>query len=151
MARQEFPTWRYGPDGEAQIFGENDKIPAGWQDHPSKAKGAGKSDGLDADKAVQRIEALEKEVEELRAENARLKSEDHNSPVATSKADSDAPKLRRTPAKTPAKNAKDQRKQDEELEQFRKEARATLKEMGIELPADATDAQLDEALTKAGK
>jgi hypothetical protein len=31
-----FPSWRYGPDGEAQIFQTADDVPAGWVDHPAK-------------------------------------------------------------------------------------------------------------------
>jgi len=38
MSKQfaEWPAWRFGPGGEARIFQENEPVPAGWVDHPSK-------------------------------------------------------------------------------------------------------------------
>jgi len=33
---QSFPSWRYGPNGEAKIFEREEDIPEGWVDHPSK-------------------------------------------------------------------------------------------------------------------
>lgn len=34
-----FPSFRYGPDGAAQVFQCAADVPAGWVDHPSKLKG----------------------------------------------------------------------------------------------------------------
>ena len=31
-----WPSWRYGPNGEAEIFKTADDVPEGWFDHPSK-------------------------------------------------------------------------------------------------------------------
>lgn len=31
-----FPSWRYGPGGEAQVFQFEADVPKGWFDHPSK-------------------------------------------------------------------------------------------------------------------
>lgn len=31
-----FPSWRYGPDGQADVFACAEDVPPGWQDHPSK-------------------------------------------------------------------------------------------------------------------
>jgi hypothetical protein len=31
-----WPSWRYGPNGEAQIFEKAEDVPKGWEDHPSK-------------------------------------------------------------------------------------------------------------------
>jgi hypothetical protein len=31
-----FPSWRYGPDGAAEIFEHEEDVPAGWVDHPAK-------------------------------------------------------------------------------------------------------------------
>lgn len=31
-----FPSWRYGPGGQAQIFQSEADVPKGWFDHPSK-------------------------------------------------------------------------------------------------------------------
>ena len=33
-----FPTWAYGPGGQADIFHREEDIPAGWVDHPSKVE-----------------------------------------------------------------------------------------------------------------
>lgn len=44
-----FPSWRYGPDGEAAIFDDEDDVPAGWVDHPSKVKGGDKAAYVEAD------------------------------------------------------------------------------------------------------
>lgn len=37
-------SFRYGPDGQAQIFDSAEDVPEGWEDHPSKVKGAAKPD-----------------------------------------------------------------------------------------------------------
>ncbi len=37
-AYQEFPAWRYGPNGESAIFEAHDEIPKGWVDDPKKIK-----------------------------------------------------------------------------------------------------------------
>ncbi len=37
-AHQEWPAWRYGPNGESAIFEEHDEIPKGWVDDPKKVK-----------------------------------------------------------------------------------------------------------------
>lgn len=34
-----WPAWYYGPDGAAEIFNNDDEVPEGWQDHPSKVGG----------------------------------------------------------------------------------------------------------------
>jgi hypothetical protein len=39
----EWPSWRYGPNGEARIFESADDVPAGWTDSPGKAPEAPKS------------------------------------------------------------------------------------------------------------
>jgi hypothetical protein len=31
-----FPSWRYGPDGQAMICQSAADVPEGWSDHPSK-------------------------------------------------------------------------------------------------------------------
>jgi hypothetical protein len=35
---QNWPSWRYGPDGQSQIFQHEEQVPDGWEDHPSKVK-----------------------------------------------------------------------------------------------------------------
>ena len=41
-----FPSFRYGPDGQAQVFEREEDVPPGWEDHPSKVKA---SDPFDHD------------------------------------------------------------------------------------------------------
>ncbi len=36
----DWPAWRYGPDGAAEIFASESEVPAGWVDHPSKVGAA---------------------------------------------------------------------------------------------------------------
>jgi hypothetical protein len=36
MKHHPWPSWRYGPNGEADIFESEADVPAGWHDHPSK-------------------------------------------------------------------------------------------------------------------
>ncbi len=33
---QAFPSYRYGPNGEAEVFESEADVPEGWLDHPSK-------------------------------------------------------------------------------------------------------------------
>lgn len=35
-----FPSWAYGPNGQSGIFECEADVPTGWQDHPTKVKGA---------------------------------------------------------------------------------------------------------------
>lgn len=34
--KKNWPSWRYGPNGAADVFDSAAEVPAGWQDHPSK-------------------------------------------------------------------------------------------------------------------
>lgn len=43
MTEETWPSWRYGPNGEAQIYQSADEVPAGWKDHQF-AKTAEESD-----------------------------------------------------------------------------------------------------------
>ncbi len=36
MTKLDWPSWRYGPNGAADIFERADDVPAGWVDHPGK-------------------------------------------------------------------------------------------------------------------
>lgn len=31
-----WPSWRFGPNGQSDVFDSADDVPVGWQDHPSK-------------------------------------------------------------------------------------------------------------------
>lgn len=35
-----FPGWRYGPNGEAEIFQKEEDVPEGWTDNPNDFKKA---------------------------------------------------------------------------------------------------------------
>lgn len=35
---EHFPSWRYGPNGQAKIFNAAAEVPDGWHDHPHKVK-----------------------------------------------------------------------------------------------------------------
>jgi hypothetical protein len=34
--KQLWPSWRYGPEGQAEIFQHAGDVPRGWEDHPNK-------------------------------------------------------------------------------------------------------------------
>lgn len=53
-----FPSYRYGPGGKAQIFQNAEDVPAGWEDHPSKVKGA-KADAEPVEPRLSRPELME--------------------------------------------------------------------------------------------
>jgi hypothetical protein len=36
MEKVLWPSWRFGPNGEAEVFEAEADVPAGWTDHPSK-------------------------------------------------------------------------------------------------------------------
>lgn len=36
MPMIEWPAWRYGPNGAAEVFNDEADVPKGWHDHPSK-------------------------------------------------------------------------------------------------------------------
>jgi len=39
MEKQNWPSWRYGPKGEADVFASASDVPAGWKEHPSEFGG----------------------------------------------------------------------------------------------------------------
>lgn len=59
-----WPSWRFGPDGEAQIFQSEDEVPEGWQDSPAKFKAGARpevparGDGTDDKETEAKIDAL---------------------------------------------------------------------------------------------
>lgn len=40
VAEEQFPSVRYGPDGQSMVCQTKDDAPSGWKDHPSKVSGA---------------------------------------------------------------------------------------------------------------
>lgn len=35
-----WPSWRYGPGGQAKVFEREEDVPAGWVDHPAGVRPA---------------------------------------------------------------------------------------------------------------
>ena len=35
-ADKNWPSWRYGPNGQGGVFARESDVPSGWEDHPSK-------------------------------------------------------------------------------------------------------------------
>jgi len=64
MSKQEWPSWRYGPKGAADIFNSEDEVPEGWQDHPSKVDG--NIDDPEPEKAEEPVEQETDKVERER-------------------------------------------------------------------------------------
>lgn len=96
MAHQDWPAWRYGPNGEARIFQQAGDVPQGWADHPNKVPPAEEKPGEGSDELqalreenerlrrdaeqgdalrAKREKKLSEENERLRAENAHLQEE----------------------------------------------------------------------------
>ena len=57
MTEEIWPSFRYGPDEQAQIFERAEDVPAGWADHPSKVN-AGKKDDT-SERRLPRPELME--------------------------------------------------------------------------------------------
>lgn len=47
-----WPSWRYGPGGEAAVFNSPEEVPEGWEDHPSKVKEPKPAKQVQAEAAV---------------------------------------------------------------------------------------------------
>lgn len=70
---QVFPSWRYGPNEQAEIFQSAEEIPAGWRDHPSLVAditppdldGDGKPGGSIAPEPTDRLKELRDEYRAL--------------------------------------------------------------------------------------
>lgn len=44
MTDENWPAWRYGPNGQSAVFESEDDVPKGWVDHPTKVKDTGTKD-----------------------------------------------------------------------------------------------------------
>lgn len=44
MSAQHWPSWWYGPKGEAAVFESENDVPRGWHNHPSKHEAAKSAD-----------------------------------------------------------------------------------------------------------
>lgn len=56
--KKSWPAWRYGPNGQADIFQSPEEVPDGWQNHPDKVAGGAGENPLAAFD-VSREEAIE--------------------------------------------------------------------------------------------
>lgn len=151
--RQEWPKMMYGPGGEQRVFNEGDKIPSGFKDHPSKVKGAG-DDPQTGD--TDQVRALKEENAELRSRLARLESgnTDEVRDVTNPDAAAAQQQRRQTGSQSPVRRAEamqDDAERQKEEERFRTEGLEVLRQAGVDMPSDATAAQVDEALKKLGK
>jgi hypothetical protein len=82
MPDKNWPSWRYGPNGEGQIFQREADVPQGWVDSPSKLPPAPEKLGgelTDTDVSElnnalrEKMYALQTERDEMRAENDGLR------------------------------------------------------------------------------
>lgn len=152
---QNWPAWRYGPSGEAQIFQREADVPKGWKDSPGKLPPApeklgGERRSQQDDLRAQREKKLADENERLRAENEHLQAELAKALSAIPKGGETAP-----PAEKPA-SARRPRKlsaapvtaQDDTItmDEGRTERIRVLREAGFTIEDDATDGDIEEAL-----
>jgi hypothetical protein len=57
MQRDLWPSWRYGPKGEAEIFQCEADVPEGWEDHPSKLPKSDDPDSADREELMNALRA----------------------------------------------------------------------------------------------
>lgn len=97
MAKQRFPGWRYGPDGEAKIFNSEEEVPDGWARSPSevgsppaKSNGSGveMTDGLKEEYTMvtgkepgkKQAKTLQAEIDKAREEHDQFFADNDTSP-----------------------------------------------------------------------
>jgi hypothetical protein len=174
--RQNWPAWRYGPNGEAQIFASAGDVPEGWVKHPSKLPPASEQLPEGAGSQLESLRACEEENEQLRGKVARLETdlEGAHSSRASMAAEiarlrADNSRLQEKAAIVPPRNiggavqtetptVRRPRKlsapgtpftpQDETItvDEGRTERLKVLREGGITISDDATDGDIEEAL-----
>lgn len=128
--RKKWPAWRYGPGGQRRIFQENEQIPAGWVDHPSKVKGLKSVKKLGVDANLDGTESIP-EIEAAYAEGKITLEQIEAAEATRSKPRDGIAKLIQTERDRLAARA---------------EGFAVLKEAGVEIAEDASDAELSAAL-----
>lgn len=173
---QDWPAWRYGPGGEAQIFQQAGDVPQGWVDHPGKLppveeKQSADSDDLQAMRAEKnrvqaefeaaardgrkQVERLTKENDRLRTENERLQMElatalGKQGPHIVERASpSEGGEQPQTARRGPRKlTAAPVTAADTSitLDEGRTERLRVLREAGVSIKDDATDGDIEEAL-----
>jgi hypothetical protein len=128
--KKQWPSWRYGPDGARRVFQENEPIPAGWVDHPSKVQEPSKVKKLGVDTDLNGTETIP-EIEAAYAEG-RVTLDQIEVAEAT----------RAKPRDGIMKFVEEQRVRL----QARSDAFSVLREAGVDIPEDATDEELTAAL-----
>lgn len=139
--KKQWPAWMYGPDGQSRIFQEDDPVPAGWVDHPSKV---GEEEGSDDPPA-------------LKVENGGASDDDSvlDGAKTIPEIEEAYAEGRITLDEIEAAEAERSRPRDGiaefvETERSRLEARSdalsVLREAGVEIGDDATDEELSAAL-----
>jgi len=154
---QEWPAWRFGPNGAAQMFIRQADVPEGWVSHPSKLPPATQKAGAESSEAVQdrlralfaRNEQLHKENVQLRVENEELKQQlaEARKLMTPAAATTEPEKPSRGPRKLSGK-ATPFTPSDETItvDEGRAERLKVLREAGIVIGDDATDGDIEEAL-----
>lgn len=153
-----WPAWRYGPSGEAQIFQREADVPKGWVDSPSKLPPAPEKLGGDTRDEVEALRAendrlqgeladLRKEAQDACAEIAKLQHALASSQPRAGTAETQ-PTVRRGPRKLSAAPGTPFTPQDDTvtLDEGRTERLKVLREAGITIADDATDGDIEEAM-----
>lgn len=172
MARtKNFPAWYYGPEGEARIFSEEDDVPKGWKDRPFAEVGPDAPTRADLEKTIEeqaaRIEVLEAAIEAQGGLKADSNMDGYTSipeirdayaagkitvdEIAAAEAKREKPRagvLALIEEARAAEKPGTSPKEDEIV--TRDEAIADLREAGVEIADDATDAEIEAALTELG-
>jgi hypothetical protein len=167
--RQNWPAWRYGPNGEAQIFTSAGDVPEGWVKHPSRlppapeqlpgdaaerglaeARRIAEAKAADLEAALERIAQLREEVSRLRAENTRLQEK---AAIVAPRNVGGAVQSETATVRRPRKLGKDASgtpftPKDETItvDDGRAERLKVLRAAGITISDDATDGDIEEAL-----
>jgi hypothetical protein len=131
---KEWPAWRYGPGEASGIFESEGDVPKGWVDHPSKLPAPRKAKTLGVDTNMDAYESI-REIEEGLAAG-KITVED----VERVEMEREKPRagvlkiIERERAKTDALLS-------------REDALAMLRESGFEIADDASDEEIEAALS----
>jgi hypothetical protein len=130
--KQEWPSWRYGPNGEARIFQQGETIPPGWEDHPRKVTHGQRVQKLGVDANLNGIET----VAEIRKA--------YDAGRITLEQVEEAESTRENPRATIL--ALIQTEREKMYRRERAEALETLRAADVEIADDATDDEINTAL-----
>lgn len=173
--RQNWPAWRYGPNGEARIFKSASEVPEGWGKHPTPAAPATEQQSRrqpeedqdedelrrvreekardELEEARRVIAGLREEVNRLRKENTRLQEKAATGTPLPQREQSETPQSVRRPrklstAKEPEAAGTPFTPKDDTVtvDEGRAERLAVLHAADVEISDDATDGEIEAAL-----